>query len=106
MPVNARALLEILRFGGRHRLSAYAFEFVRRVLNLNYAFDLTLRRFFLYLSLLLLAPCLRRTVAISALRAVIYFESHGLPFEINNFAIQLTIRAYLAALCVRYCRNL
>jgi hypothetical protein len=68
-------------------LSAYAFEFVRRVLNLNYAFGLALRRFFLSLSLLLLALCLRGTVAISALHAVIDFESRGLPFEIENFAI-------------------
>jgi len=68
-------------------LSAYAFEFVRRALNLNYAFGLALRRFFLSLSLLLLAPRLRGTVAIGAVHTVIYFESHGLPFEIEHFAI-------------------
>jgi len=98
MPVSACALLEVVRLGGRHDLSAYTFEFVRRVLNLNYAFGLALRRFFLSLSLLLLAPCLRRTVAISVLHAVIYFESHGLPFEIENFAIYYQVVS-CCALC-------
>src|ERR1039458_3977223 len=56
-------------------LSLLCLRIVRRAFNLYYALGFALRRFFLSLSLFFLSPCLRCTVAISALHAVIRLES-------------------------------
>jgi hypothetical protein len=66
-------------------LSSLCLLIVRRAYNLYYAFGFALRIFFLSLSFFLLAPCLRCTVAISALQTVIWLDTMEFPFGIERF---------------------
>jgi hypothetical protein len=69
-PINAAALLEALRFGSSYPpLSSLCLLIARWATNLGRTFGFALRRFFVSLSLFLLTPCLRCSIAISALHA-------------------------------------